>query len=179
MATFKTSGVIIKKSDFNEADRILTVFTQDLGKVKVVAKGVRRVNSRRGGNLDLFNHASIFVSKGRHLGIVTEASVINSYYEVKKDLKLIAFCYYLCELVDSLCPEEQPMPFVFNLLNKAIENLPSGGNVQVWDFESQLLTHLGFLESNGKHRRLRSYIEEILERELKSPRICHSLLFVK
>lgn len=178
MATFRSSALIIKKFDVGEADRILTVFTKDFGKLKVSAKGVRRMTSRKGGSLDLFNEAVLFFSRGRNIDTVTEATTVNSFQPLRKDLRLISYVYYLCEIVDSLCPEAQPLPFVFDLLVSAFNDLQNSGSPKVvWDFEYQLLTHLGFLKEKKREKSgLRVFIEELIERELKTPRVCRILI---
>jgi len=73
MRGFKTEGIVLKRRNFGEADRILTVFTKDRGKISVLAKGVRRITSRRAGNVELLNRVSIFLHQTRGMPILTEA----------------------------------------------------------------------------------------------------------
>lgn len=118
MRNYKTEGIIIKRSNFSEADRILTIFTGHYGKIKVIAKGVRKITSKRGGNVELCNLAEITLHEGRNFDILTEASVKESFLNIKKDLIKIAWAYHICELVDGLCPEKQENRKVFaNLIS--------------------------------------------------------------
>ena len=87
MKKYRIEGVIIKRRNFKEADKILTVFTKKYGKVSVLAKGVRKITSRRGPSVELFNHASLLLHKASFLDIVTEASVYNTFEHVKKDFE--------------------------------------------------------------------------------------------
>lgn len=176
MRSFRDEAVVLRKQDSGEADRLLTLYTRDHGKLKVLAKGVRRPTSRKGGNLDLLTHANLLIRRGPGLGLVTEAKSVNPFFKVKKEIGQISKAYYLCEIVDALCPEEQPSGFVFDLIVSTLANFHSKTNQKIWDFEYQLLRHLGFLDSRSEGRRgLRSYVEEIIERELRTPKFYYSL----
>lgn len=178
MKSFTDEAVVLKKQDFGEADRILTLLTKNHGKVKVLAKGVRRPSSRKGGNLDILNHVQIFVVRGRSLDLVTQAEALRSFSQIKKEVKFISKALYLCELVDSLCAEEQVLPFVFDLLVATLSEFQVGSTAKLWEFEFQLLHHLGFItnEQKPKRKSLKSFIEEIVERELKTPAFFHAAL---
>ena len=173
MRTVKTDGVIIKRQDFGEADRIVTLFTKKYGKIRVLGKGVRRIQSRRGPHIELFNQATFFIHKGRTFDIITEAQVRETYPRIRKNLELIGLAYYVCELVDGLCAENQPHPNVYDLLVETLEELERG---VIQKFERNLLSELGFLPRN---RTLpvdtASYIEQILERRIKSKKFLSKL----
>lgn len=171
MPTYKTEGIILKRTNFSEADRILTIFTKHYGKIKVLAKGVRRINSRRGGNVELFNHATLFLTEGKTFDILTEAQVINSFRGLRGELEKIGKAYYACELVDRLCAERQENRQAYELLLgqfSAISDQPSS-KVDLREFETKLLKLLGFWSGGLRKVDTRFYIEEILERKLKSP----------
>lgn len=144
----------------------MTVFSKRHGKIKILAKGVRRITSRRGPNIELFNLVTLFVHKGRNFDILTEAQVINPFSKIRKNLELIGLAYYVCELVDGLCAEHQPHPKIFDLLTDTFTELDSG---IISIFERELLQELGFLPRN---RVLPldavPYIEQLLERRLKT-----------
>lgn len=176
MRGFTDEAVILRKEDFGEADRILTAYTKDHGKIKILAKGVRRPTSRKGGNLDLLNHVKVQLHRGRSMHIATEASSINSFSLLKRDVKSISKAYYLCEIVDRLCPEEENMPFVFELLISTLSQFQNNSTKKIWEFEYRLLRHLGFITEGNARRKLRFVIEEIIERELKTPNFYYSLL---
>ncbi len=192
MATYKTEGVILKRLNYGEADRILTIYTKYRGKIRAMAKGVRKITSRKGGNVELFNHCVLFLAEGRNLDIVTEAQVVNSFSRVSDDLEKTAAAFYLVELVDQLTPDGQINRQVFDLLVGALASLrvtpkqnkfASGqaiGNQQlvISNFEVELLRLLGFWSETLDRRNIKGYIEEIIERELKSPKfqneVCNS-----
>jgi|SRR3989338_7797411 len=176
MRGFTDEAVVLKKVDFGEADRLLTLYTKNHGKIRALAKGVRRPTSRKGGHLDLLTQARIQFHHGRNFYLATEAKTTNSFLSLKREIKVISKAYYLCEIVDSLCPEEQSMPFVFDLLTSTLSEFHLSSSQKVWTFEFQILKHLGFITEEKRRKRLRSYIEEIIERELKTPSFYYSLL---
>jgi len=172
MATYKTEGVILKRSNYGEADRILTIYTKHYGKIKAIAKGVRKITSRKGGNLELFNHCVLFLAKGRNLDIITEAQVINSFSRLGDDLEKVAAAFYLVELVDQLTAEEQVNRQVFDLLVETLDGLCAASyelRAITQSFEVELLKLLGFWSETLDRKDIKGYIEEIIEKELRSP----------
>ena len=174
MSTYKTEGVILKRSNYGEADRILTVYTKHYGKIRAIAKGVRKITSRKGGNLELFNHCVLFLAEGRNLDIITEVQVVNSFSRLSPDLEKTASAFYLVELVDQLTPVGQVNRQVFDLLIEGLVQISAGANADergknINRFEVNLLRLLGFWSDKIDKRDVRSYIEEIIERKLRSP----------
>lgn len=180
MASYKTEGVILKRLNYSEADRILTIYTRHYGKIRAIAKGVRKITSRKGGNLELFNHCVLFLAEGRNLDIVTEAQVINSFSRLGDDLERAAAAFYLVELVDQLTPDEQVNRQVFDLLVTALTHIQCMQDSEMplsqqnthsmcAEFEIGLLKTLGFWSDRIDRRDIKGYIEEIIERKLRSP----------
>lgn len=174
--SYKTEGIILKRINFGEADRLLTIFTWRFGKIRARAPGIRRTTSRKAPHLELFNLSSLFLAQGRNLDIVTEATTINNFSGIRKDLKKVGMAYYICELVEGLCPEGEQNREVFGLLKEALKNLESG-HLNSEDFVCQLLWLLGFLPRSKKpeSEELDRYIENILERKLKSRRFLRKI----
>jgi DNA repair protein RecO (recombination protein O) len=175
MASFKTEGIILKRINFGEADRILTIFSKHFGKIKVLAKGVRKLTSRKAGALELFNHSSLFLVKGRNFDIISEAEPLNLFKSWRKDLLRVGIAYYFCEVIDKLTPEGQPNKDVFELLKNSLSALGKNNLKNlVLSFQENLLETLGFGIPPGVARntkQLHHYIESISERTITSPRI--------
>lgn len=175
--TYKTEGIIISRTNFGEADRILTVLSKHYGKIRLVAKGVRRMISRKGGNVELFNHVDLFIARGRNLDIITEVQVKNAHTAWRKNLEAVATAYYLAELVDRLTAEGEKNQTVFFLLSSSLGKIsPNQAKNEklIEDFQKQLLLQLGFGIPEGipqDEAGFRAYIEKIIERKLKSPNI--------
>lgn len=175
MRTYKTEGIIIKRRNFGEADRILTVFTKRLGKIQVKAVGVRRITSRRSPHIELLNLSILTLHKGKSLPILTEAQTIEDFSSIKDNLIKVGFAYHICELVDGLCPENQEQRRVFLLLEDVLSRLEKEDDIvsAVHEFEIELLTILGYYKPSWRPQSIdtTSFIESILERRLKSKRL--------
>ncbi len=173
MRNLSVEGIVIKRRDIGEADRLLTVLTRHQGKIIIKALGVRKIISRRSPHVELLNHSSLVLHKGKLLHILNEAQTIEDHSEIKEDLNKIGFAYHFCELIDGLCPENQEHEDVFDLFKKSLKELCEGNNLPeiVHGFEIELLTLLGFYpvgKSSIPTLNTTAYIEDILERRLKT-----------
>jgi DNA repair protein RecO (recombination protein O) len=181
MRTYKTEAIVIKRRDVGEADRLITVFTRDHGKLSIKAKGIRRVPSRRSAHVELLNTAMLTLYQASRYPILTEATATDTCSGLKEDLQKIGFAYHLCELVDGLCPENQEHHQVYFLLKNTLQRLircdAASNNdalLVVHEFEVELLTLLGYWHTPqhaSKSMDTHSFIENILERRLKSKRV--------
>lgn len=146
MPQFKTEGIILKRKDFGEADRILTVFTKRFGKISVLAKGVRRITSRRAGNVELLNRTMMFLHQGKNFYILTEAESIDTYEALKTNLILSTYAYHLIELTDKLTAENQENYILYENLVEVLERLSKNPRqILIRAFEAKILSYLGFL----------------------------------
>lgn len=144
--TYKTEGVVLKQMSLSEADRILTLYTPDLGKLRALGKGIRRTRSRLGGHLDLLTHSSISLSIGKNLDVVTEAQTVHSFRSIREDLQRLASGIYLAELVDGFSVEDSPNTDVYYLLLNTLKTLANTNNTDLLlrFFELHLLRQSGF-----------------------------------
>lgn len=175
MKTYKVEAIILKRQNFFEADKILTVFSKEKGKLKAIAKGVRKINSRRAGSLELFNHLSLVICEGKGMDSIIEVNVLNSFPVWRGNLRSVGVAYYLCELVDRLTVEGQEHPAVFYALLESLQfNSSEKARQTILSFEKQLLNLLGFgipeKYLNNKES-LKTYIEEITEKKIISPKV--------
>lgn len=179
MAGYRTEGVILKRTNFGEADKLLTLFSKHFGKIRLLAKGIRKPKSRKGGNLELFNWVKIYVAKGRNLDLVTEVEVVKPFRKWRKDLSRVAIAYHLAELVDRLTAEEAKSREVFDLLVLSLEKLGTEEDLEKLrsDFEVRLLEELGFWPRGKSAQQvdLQAYIEKLIEKRLNSRKIFKEL----
>jgi len=175
MRSFKTEGIVIKRKNYYEADRIITIFSKRNGKIKVKASGVRRITSRRSPHIELLNYSVFSLHQGRNMPVLTEVESLENFSTLKKDLKRIAVAYHICELIDGLCAENQENLEIFNLLGKTLRKLSTQENLPLlsYDFEIELLRLLGFYKPTSSPLKINTQeiIEEILERKLKAKQI--------
>lgn len=164
----------MKRTNFGEADRILTIFTKHYGKIKVRAPGIRRITSKKAAHLELLNFASLLLAQGKNFDIVTEATTINNFPGIRKDLKKVWMAYFFCELVENLCPERQENEEAFHLLFQSLNDLSTVCSNDTYHyseiFANKLLWLLGFLPKDKKlnEQALERYIESLTEKKLKS-----------
>jgi DNA repair protein RecO (recombination protein O) len=113
---YRTEGVVLRRQDFGEADRVVTLYSPTHGKLRAIAKGVRRPKSRLGGHVELFTHTGVLVAQGRNLDIITQAEILRPYTAIRDDLWRAAYACYCAELVDRLTEERLEHRAVFDLL---------------------------------------------------------------
>jgi DNA repair protein RecO (recombination protein O) len=147
MRLTSVDAIPLKRMDYGEADRIVTIFTPDRGKLRVIARGVRRPMSRIAGHFELFTHDHVMLAHGRELDTVTQASCIQPFRRLHEDMAALAQTYHLAELVDSLVEDRDPHPDVFALLKEGLAALDDG-EVEIGlvarHFELHLLGAVGF-----------------------------------
>ncbi len=114
--SFRVEAVVLRHTDWGEADRLLGLFTLEMGKVRVVAKGVRKLRSRKAGHLEPFTRVSLLLARGRDLSIVTQAETIDAFLPLREDLMRISCASYVVELLDRFTYEEGENRALFRLL---------------------------------------------------------------
>ena len=129
-----------------EADRILTLYTSDSGKIRAVARGVRRTKSRLGGHLELLNRVSVALGRGRDLDVVSEAQAIQTYRLLRDDLQRLSKAIYVAELVDTFSVERSSSYTVYELLAETLGHLEETANPDLLlrHFEMRLLDLSGY-----------------------------------
>lgn len=174
----KTEGIVIKRKNLGEADKLLTIFTRESGKLQIKAKGVRRITSRRSPHIELLNYASLTLYKSERMPILTEAQVVHEFSSLKKNLTRVWAAYHLCELIDGLCPENEPHADIFHLFKDTLYRVSYEKQLKpiVSDFEKELLRILGYWnDKKVSPLTTHEFIEDIMERRLKSKYIFSKL----
>ena len=103
--TYTSEGIILARKNYGEADRIISVFSKDQGRVSMMAKGARRPKSRKRGHIEVFNRVRFQAITGRGLDIMTEAEVIDDFKQIRTSLKKISLAYYLAEVIGRITHE--------------------------------------------------------------------------
>ncbi len=151
MQGIKVEGVILKRRNLGEADRILTVFSLQKGKISVLAKGVRRITSRRAGNVELLNRSLLYLHQAKTFLILTEATSLNTFQKIKSDLTLSTYAYHVIELVDKLTAENQEHIILYEYLIEVLKRLEvNPRQILIRAFEIKILSVLGFIDFNSK-----------------------------
>lgn len=166
------TAFVIKRTNFSDSDKYITLFTRNHGKQEVVAKGVRKITSKKAPHLELLNEIKFHAVKTRKNFIVTDTEVVNTFSEVKDNHIQIGLVFLVCELIDKLCPVDQRHEDIYQLIQSTMKGLSENKNSKhITDFEIRILTLLGFWDNKKKVnsvQELEHYIETITERKIKS-----------
>lgn len=142
---YATDAIVLSRFELGEADRVLTLITPELGKLKAIAKGIRRPTSRLGGSLEPFAELRLDLARGRTFDVVTGVAVGRAFLRLRDSLEGAATAWYLAELTDRSLEERHPAEPLYLLLRHAYELLEAGmtpGRVARW-FEVRLADELG------------------------------------
>lgn len=177
--SYKTEGIVLKRKNVSEADKIITLYTKDFGRLQVKAVGVRKITSRRAAAIEPFNLIKLTLHKGRGMPILTEVETLDVFQSLKEDLQKVGFAYHLCELVDGLCPENVENEHIFSMLKDIFSKLSKEKEIflLINRFEVELLILLGYWPKNKPSERLDTQflIETLLEKKLKTKRMLSRL----
>jgi len=122
----KTEAIVLGQRDFGEADKVVTLYTKDFGKLRAVAKGVRRIKSRFGSSMELFSqsHLMLYMQRKRDLYIVTGSNIIRTHKELRENFDSFVTGSCIVELVDKLTEQEEPNLYLFSLILDAFHQIP-------------------------------------------------------
>jgi DNA repair protein RecO (recombination protein O) len=142
----KVEAVIISHKDFGEADRLIRLFSLEHGKLNAIAKGARKIRSRKAAHIEPFTYAALVLAKGQSFWIITQADTKNTYPAIRADLRKTAKSAYILELADQLTGDEQAEPAIFHLITAALQRIDAVEDPfnAVLNFELRMLDHTGF-----------------------------------
>ncbi|MCZ2128446.1 MAG: DNA repair protein RecO [Anaerolineales bacterium] len=145
--SFRASAVVLRHTNWGEADRILTLYAREQGLIRAVAKGARKITSRKAGHLQPFTHATLQLAKGRDLFIVTQAETVNAFLPLHDDLVKTGNAAYAAELLLRFSYEnEGANPALFRLLVETLERVEKEDDawLPIRYYEMRLLDAVGF-----------------------------------
>lgn len=144
----RTEAIILRRSDFGEADRLLTIFTPRQGKLRVMAKGARKPTARKSGHVELFARTDLLLHYGRDFWIVAQAEMTEPYLPVREDLLRAAYASYAAELFDRFTADEDSTGAadLFALLDATLYRLCGEADLRIVArcYEMRLLDLVGF-----------------------------------
>lgn len=170
MRYVKDKAFVLRRINFGDSDRYITLFTQNNGKIEVVAKGVRKISSRRAAACELLNLIEFQAVKTSKNLILTEVKLIDSFEHLKNELTNIKKVFLMCELLEAVLPVAVRHQEVFDLIERAAGKVHQDQKNMAY-FQAKLLSELGFWDSSKSFKNedhLQSYIEQVIERKLKT-----------
>lgn len=143
---YKAEGLLLRTHDLREADKILTIYTRERGKVSAVARGCRRAKSRLLAVSQLFSHSRYLIYEGRGLHTINQGELINTFRPLREDLTRVAYSSYAAELLNSLVDESEPNSSLFRIVLDGFTLLAGTDDLDLalrW-FELMLMDQLGY-----------------------------------
>lgn len=191
MKKYNTEAIVLKSINYKDKDKIYTLFTEEYGKISAMGRGVRKISSRRGGNLDSLNHISIKITE-RDNGFkdIDEVVTINSFKNIKSDYALSLKAYYLAELIskniiDNTDNRDNTDIQIFKLFRKVLDIIDKkllNIDLSILFFEIQFLRHLGYFPELPKDEDISNIIKKLLKADLKDIDTSHLVktgIFIK
>ena len=142
---YRCDAIVLRRLDLGETDRILTLLSDRFGKIRVIAKGIRRPTARLGPHLELFSTTRLMLSRGRDLDIITGADTLDAHLGLRSDLDALGIASHCAELVDRFMADRDENRAVYRLLGAALAHLDAGSppnRVARW-FEMAMLGEMG------------------------------------
>ena len=142
----RVEAIVLRHIDWGEADRLLWIFTREMGKMQVVAKGVRKPRSRKAGHVEPFTRVELQLAQGRDLAIVTQAEAKDAYLALREDLVRVGYASYIIELLDRFTYEEGENIGLYRLLAETLSRVDKETDpaFAVRYYEVRLLDLVGF-----------------------------------
>ena len=143
---YSTPAIVLRQRKLGDADKILTLYTARMGKVDVVAKGVRKARSRLAGHVEPMSHASFLLAKGKSLDIVTQVETTESFQAMRADLDRMSRAIYACELLDRFTEPHADNFRLYRLLLDTLRRIEERADIDtpVRYYEMRLLHELGY-----------------------------------
>lgn len=163
--------------DYKDADCLVEIYSQDLGKNLFLAKGMRRLKSRKRGNLEVFSQVRFSWLHTKGLPLVTEAQVITPFPKIKEKLTRVSLAFYFCEIIKKLTKEEDPNLELYEILGNFFARLESAKRLKELkkEFLHNTLVALGYLNLNTKITNYDLEVEKITEKKINSLRVGKNL----
>lgn len=170
---FTSEAIVLSSKPTGEADKIIWLYTSKHGKMVTIAKGVKRVKSRKRAGLESFTHIKFSAVQTQGIPILTEVEIINSMDHVKHSLREASVAYFMAEVISKLAPDMEENEELFSLFVKYLNDLSTKGSLREYrlNFIQEVLQTLGFWPKGNIHPDPDKLLEEITERKLSSVRI--------
>ncbi len=169
MKYHKLHAIVLNRRNISDADRFVTLYTLERGKLDVYARSVRALKSKRLASLDLFTQITCEVIEKNNRHTLTQVDLLRSHQRSKTSLPNISRLFQIGELVDKLTAEDDPHPAIYHLLDTALTHLHRFDTPEyLTRFKKKLLTELGFDPNPAD---LDTYIDSLLTRPLRTRQI--------
>ncbi len=144
--TYTVDAIVLRHADFGEADRLLVLYARGRGKLRALAKGVRRIRSRKAGHLEPLTASRLMLAQGRDLDVITQAQALETFPHLRTDLTRFTYAAYAAELADKFTFEGEEHPGLYRLLFETLRRLEQHPDLDLVAryYELHLLEAAGF-----------------------------------
>lgn len=176
--SYTSEGIVLSRKNYSEADRILIVISKTFGKLSLIAKGIRKIKSRKRGHLEIFSKVRFSATKGHGMDIMTEVETMYDFSKIRTNLNKISLAYYFCEVVNKITHEDGRPSTVYNLLSTVLEELEQTTELKKLrlNFIYDLLTNMGYWPIGKKLVDADIVLSDVLERKINSVRVGKAVL---
>ena len=166
--SLKTEAIVLKKKDLLNKDVLISLFTQDLGRLTVFAKGVKKITSRRSPHLQTGNLINILLSHRNEHYYLQESEIISGFSELKKESGKVEQLYSFLFVLDRILPEQQKETKLYNLTKNFLIDLskPLKSKTIILKYLTGAMKSMGYLDKEVSPAELKSLIEEIINEKI-------------
>ncbi|WCK53460.1 DNA repair protein RecO [Aneurinibacillus sp. Ricciae_BoGa-3] len=142
----KSEGIVVRTTDYGEANKVLTVYTREAGKIAIMARGAKKSKSRFTAVAQLFTHGYFLYQAGSGMGSLQQGDLLRSFRTIREDLTKTAYAVYLCEFLDRMTEDREPNSYLFDTLLLALTSIDEGKDIEIIArlFEMKLLQSTGY-----------------------------------
>lgn len=165
----KTEAIVLKKKNLPTKDILITVFSEDFGKIVVFAKGVKSITSRRLPHLQTANLISAIISKSNDRLYLAETTLISAFSAIKKDPRKVDLIYFMFYILDRLLPENHKEPQIYDIVKKFIVSLSKpiiNPKMQLQKYLNLILYKLGYIDAEKSLSELKQTIESLTNEKI-------------
>lgn len=146
LPTYRANAIVLRRTNFGETDRILTLYSREHGRLSAIAKGARRSTSKLGAGSELFTFGRYMLATGRSLDVLSQSETRESFPSIRDDLHAIAYATYIIELLNETVEDNDPNPDMFDTLLSCLYLLEGGVDPETVarSFELHLMTTSGY-----------------------------------
>jgi DNA repair protein RecO (recombination protein O) len=175
---YKSEGILLGRQNYGEADRIIHLFSKDYGKVTLIAKGIRKMKSRKRGHLEVFGKVNFSAIKGKGMDLILEAEQTESFSKIRKSLKKVALAYYFTEIVGRIVREGEPNKAIYEILENYLYKLEDTDTLKKlrFDYVREIVVAAGYWPKGKILENPDLVMEEIIERKPNTLRVGKKLL---
>lgn len=166
--SLKTEAIVLKKKDLLNKDVLISVFSQDLGRLTLFAKGIKKITSHRSPHLQTGNLINVLVSHKNDHYYLQESELVSGFSELKKNEKKVNNLYSFLFVLERLLPEQQKETKTYNLTKNFLIDLSKSVKPDIVTFQylTDIMMQLGYLDQKVSYPELKSLIEEIINEKI-------------